>query len=237
MAVNANELFSSVTVAALLRVIAWSIRPKTFASGSGTLALLTPVAKIKSTGFYQKWTAPISEVNVITPTGTVSGGGFTITVNGETTATIAHNANAAAIKAALVLLGGIGTDDLAVTGGALSAATAVTITWAGKLAKQAIAFSITDSVTGGGSLAATEGTAGVGDNGLTGAYEIAGFVWADAVTLDADEEVVGNVLMKGAIHFDDIPIVTGYTSDLLKEALRNGGVRQLGFTIDGLSGV
>lgn len=236
MSLNANELFASADQAAAKRWEAHEVQPKTFAIGSLLLALLTPLAKLKSTGHYQRWTAPETEVNLITPTGTVSGGTFTITVNGETTGNIAYNANAATIKDALVALGGIDPDDVTVTGGPLSSG-AVTFTWGGKLAKQAIAFSCsTGSITGGGSIAASEGTAGIGDG--TGAQEIAGFAAVpEGIQLDADEQVIGLVMMKGIIHFDDIPVVSGYTSNQLKEALRNGGVREKGFTIQGLTGV
>lgn len=235
MALNANELYSSNTRAAALRCEARDIGVKTFAIASLLLAALTPVAKVKSTGHYQRWTAPETAISVITPTGTVSGGTFTITVNGETTANIAYNADAAAIKAALVLLGGIDPDDVTVSGGPLSSG-AVTMTFGGKLAKQALTISVsTGSITGGGSIAEAETTVGLGDG--TGAYEIAGFIWPDAVQTDADEQVLGQVLMAGILHFDDIPVVSGYTSNQLKEALRNGGVREKGFTIQGLTGI
>lgn len=236
MSLNANELFSEASVAALLRVSVGRIQPKNFASGSGTLAKLTPVAKNKATGFYKKWTSPVSEVTTISSTGTISGGNFTITVNGETTGNIAHDATAATVKTALLALGGIDPEDVVVTGGPLSTNTSLVLTWGGKLAKQVVAVSASlGSLTGGGSATLTETTAGVGDL-ESGDYDIAGFVWPDPVTLDSDEEVIGNVLMSGTIHFDDIPIVSGYTSNQLKEALRNGGVRQLGFMIQGLSG-
>lgn len=235
MAINANELFAEATRAARPRCWPTSIRPKTFAAGALTLAILTPVARNKATGFWSRWTARETEINLITPTGTVSGGTYTITVNGETTAALAYNADATAIKAALVLLGGIDPEDLTVTGGPLSSGV-VTITWKWRRGGQGITLSVTTgSITGGGSIAASESTAGAGD--ASGDYDIAGFVWPDAIVLNASDEVIGNVVQAGIIHLDDIPIVSGYTLAQLKEGLKlNNDIRKLGFDIQGLVG-
>jgi len=130
MALNPNELFSSASVAALKRVEAKTIQPKTFASGSGTLAALTPVAFNTSTGFWVVWT----------------------------------------------------------------------------------------------------------NGGANGTGTIKGFVWPDAVVLDSDEEVLGNVLLEGKIHYADIALPDGETAANLKGALRDGP-RSLGIIIQGLDQV
>lgn len=58
-----------------------------------------------------------SEVQTITITGTPTGGTFTLTYEGQTTAPIAFNANAAAVLAALIALSTIGSGNVTVGGG------------------------------------------------------------------------------------------------------------------------
>lgn len=74
------------------------------------------------------------------------------------------------------------------------------------------------------------------NGGANGTGTISGFVWPDAVVLDSDEEVIGNVLMQGRVHYADIPVPTGETADNLKTALRSGP-RGLGLIIEGLDQV
>ena len=64
-----------------------------------------------------------SEVQTIICDDTATGGTFTLTYEGETTAAIAFNANAGAIKTALELLTTVETDDIAVAGQLFSAGT------------------------------------------------------------------------------------------------------------------
>jgi hypothetical protein len=70
----------------------------------------------------------IAEVQTITPSGTLSGGTFTMTVLGVTTAPIAYNATAATIKTALDTA--IPANNIAVTGGPINTS-AVTLTYVG----------------------------------------------------------------------------------------------------------
>lgn len=232
MALNANEQVSTATYSPKSRIVAKSVRPKNFAAGSGTIAKLTPLAFNTSTNLWVPWKQTVtSEVSTLVGTGTISGGNYTITVNGETTAAIAHSANAATIQAALEALGGIDQGDVTVTGGPMSTNTNAVLTWGGKWAGVNMAVSVTSSVTGGGSVAVTETTAGANPNGVN---VIKGFAFEDIV-LNASDEVIGNVLMRGDIHFDDIPIISGNDANGLKAALRTGGVRQLGFDIQGLT--
>lgn len=111
-------------------------------------------------------TTGTSEVQTVTITGTPTGGTFTLTYAGQTTAPIAYNANAAAVQAALEALSNIGAGNVVGAGGALPG-TPVTITFAGALANQVIATMTADgsALTGGTSPAVsvaktTPGTAG-----------------------------------------------------------------------------
>jgi hypothetical protein len=61
--------------------------------------------------------AGIAEVQTITITGTPTGGTFTLTFDGQTTAGIAYNAAAAAVQSALEALSNLAPGDVTVTGG------------------------------------------------------------------------------------------------------------------------
>lgn len=60
----------------------------------------------------------VSEQQTVTLTGTPTGGTFTLTYSGQTTAAIAYNADAPTVDAALEALSNIGAGDVAVTGNA-----------------------------------------------------------------------------------------------------------------------
>lgn len=88
----------------------------------------------------------VSEVQTITRNATVpTAGGYTITVTNPdtgvsaTTASIAFDANAAAIQAALEALANVAPGDVVVTGGPFSSATLVTLTFGGAFAQEDVA--------------------------------------------------------------------------------------------------
>ena len=111
------------------------------------------------------------EVQTITPSGTWSGGTFTlefthpVTGASETTAAIAYNATASAIKSALAALDSLSASDLTVTGGPLSASgpvVPVVVTFGGAWTNTpipALQIDVT-SVTGGGTAAVVRTTQG-----------------------------------------------------------------------------
>ena len=112
--------------------------------------------------------APVAgtdEVQTITVTGTPTGGSFRLAFEGLRTASIAYNADAAAVDTALEALGSIGAGNVTVAGGPLPGA-AVTVTFTGNLGKKAIGSLIalySNSLTGGTNPTVTiaETTAGV----------------------------------------------------------------------------
>jgi len=78
-----------------------------------------------------------NEIQTITTTDEPDGGSYTLSFGGETTGAIAHSADAAAIKSALVSgISTIDTDDIDVTGGPIGASTPIVITFQGALAAQ-----------------------------------------------------------------------------------------------------
>lgn len=121
----------------------------------------------------------VNEVQRITITGTPTGGTFTLTFQGNTTAGIAFNASAAAVVTALEALPNVDPGDVSATGGALPGAT-VDVTFTGQYAGVNVA-QMTGSAAGltGGTpvLAITTVTAGgtgagAGQTGLTDLFAV-----------------------------------------------------------------
>jgi hypothetical protein len=71
------------------------------------------------------------------------------------------------------------------------------------------------------------------NGGANGTGTLQGFLWPDDITLDGAGEVLGNVMLGGRVHIDDIPIVAGYNLAQLKTALQTGA-REKGFIVEGL---
>lgn len=90
----------------------------------------------------------------LTITGTPTGGSFTLTYKGQTTAAIQYNAAASAVQTALVALSTIGAGNVTCSGGPLPGS-AVTIAFTGALANDTTLLTHTDSFTGGTSPAAS----------------------------------------------------------------------------------
>lgn len=121
-----------------------------------------------------------SEVQRITITGTPTGGTFTLTFDGQTTAPIAYNASAATVVAALIALSNIDAAEVTGSGGALPGS-AVDITFAGQYAGvNAVLMTASGAgLTGGTSPAVAITTptpggtgSGTGQTGLTDLYAV-----------------------------------------------------------------
>lgn len=135
---------SSVTSQTIDTVTGQKILPKGL-----VMAKITSGGDAGKIGPYQGGTLQ-DEVQTITVTGTPTGGTFTLTFNGETTAAIAYNAAASAVQSALLALPGVGASDLAVTGGP-GPGTPWVVTFGGNLAGRDVPM-ITlavNSLTGG----------------------------------------------------------------------------------------
>jgi hypothetical protein len=91
-----------------------------------------------------------NEVQQIAITGTPTGGTFTLTYSGQTTAPIAYNAAASVVETALEALSNITPGDVTCTGGALPGSP-VTVTFGGLLADEDVAQMTASSagLTGG----------------------------------------------------------------------------------------
>lgn len=111
--------------------------------------------------------AGTKEVQTETATGTVSGGTYTLTFNGQTTANIAWNAANSAIQSALEALSTIGVGNIAVTGGPFPG-TPVTLTFQGTMGGNqpqitATTTNLTGSTPGITMATSTPGTTGAVD--------------------------------------------------------------------------
>lgn len=108
--------------------------------------------------------AGTTDVQRVAITGTPTGGTFTLTFNGQTTAAIAYNATATTVQTALRALSGIGSTGVTVTGGP-GPGTAWVVTFAGSLAFTDVAqMTATSSLTGGTSPTVAVTTTTPGEN-------------------------------------------------------------------------
>lgn len=137
----------------------------------------TPLAKATSgtySGLYVPLAASVSEVQTVTEGG--SGlTSFTLTLDGETTGSIAAAATAAAVQSALEALSNIAPGDVTVTG---SAGGPYTLTFGGaRVGKDVPALTATPT---GGSGTVTIATPTAGGSGTTDSSDVlAGFVFVD----------------------------------------------------------
>jgi hypothetical protein len=95
-----------------------------------------------------------SEVQRVTITGAPTGGTFTLTYSGQTTAPIAYDATAAVVRDALLALSNLDTGQVSATGGALPG-TAVDVTFASSLGDVAQMTASGAGLTGGTTPAVT----------------------------------------------------------------------------------
>jgi hypothetical protein len=135
----------------------------------------------------------VNERQTVTITGTPTGGTFTLTYSGQTTASIAYNANASAVQTALEALSNITPGDVAVTGGP-GPGTPWVVTFQGSLAATDVTqMTTTGSLTGGSSpaIAVTTTTPGTGVElaTLPAGWSDLGWTSTDGVTYGRTTEV------------------------------------------------
>lgn len=128
-----------------------------------------PLGKITASGLYGPYAGRTTEVQTVTITGTPTGGTFTLSFGGETTAGIAFNATAAQVKAALDGLADVNASDLTVTGTQLPGGT-VTVSFTGQYSGDNVPAmtAASGSLTGGSTPTAVVAT---GTGGASGAAD------------------------------------------------------------------
>lgn len=134
----------------------------------------TALAKITASGLYGPYTVS-NEVQTLTEGG--SGlTSFTITWNGQTTASLDDDATAAEVQAALEALSNIGVGDVVVTGGPLASGP-FTVTFTGALAGTDVAAMTTTPTGGTGTVVVATSTAG-GTEGSGGLEVCSGLLFS-----------------------------------------------------------
>jgi len=73
--------------------------------------------------------------------------------------------------------------------------------------------------------------------GANGTGTVKGIAWPDDIVLNAGGEVIGQVMMEGKIHFDDIVVAWTNTLGNIQTMARSGGLRELGIFVYGLDQV
>jgi hypothetical protein len=77
-----------------------------------------------------------NEIQAITGSSSITGGTYTITLDGRTTTAINYNDNAATIQTAVAALANVGTGNVGVSGGPLNTSTPLVVTFQGTLANR-----------------------------------------------------------------------------------------------------
>lgn len=162
----------------------------------------TALARITATGLYGPYTVS-NEVQTVTEGG--SGlTSFTLTWNGQTTASIAAAATAAQVQSALEALSNIGAGNVAVTG---NAGGPYTVTFQGALAGTDVA-AMTATPTGGtGTVTIATATAG-GTEGGGGLDVAAGLLFSSVKvpnTADTTKDVGAAMLVHGFVKLSKLP--------------------------------
>lgn len=159
-------------------------------------------------GFAVPLVASVTERQTVTITGTPTGGTFTLTFDGEATAGIAYNANAAAVQSALEALSNVNSGDVTVGGGP-GPGTAYTVDFAGQYLGDNVPVMTASgaSLTGGTSPAVAVTTTTGGGSGVTdGSDVLAGFLlYPEAVTAD-DVKVSGAMIDTGRVIVANLPV-------------------------------
>ncbi|MCA1220261.1 hypothetical protein [Streptomyces sp. 8L] len=167
-----------------------------------------PLGKVTESGLYGPWSGPTSEVQTVTVTGSPTGGTYTLTFSGQTTAGIAYNATAAQVKTALEALSNVNSGDVNVTGGP-HPGTPVVVTFAGQFAGDDVAQMTASgtNLTGGSTPAVTVATTSAG--GAAGASDgtqiLAGFL-VDGIFFNPGSTKAGGALLwHGEVFADQCP--------------------------------
>lgn len=175
---------------------------------SGLIPSGTVLGLVTATKRHGPYGGTTDEVQTVTITGAPTGGTFTLTYSGQTTAAIAYNATAATVQSALEALSNIAPGDVVVTG---SAGGPWTVTFAGTLADTNVA-QLTSSgagLTGGTSPAVAHATTTAGGaDAVSDGREVAkGHLLEDRI-VRAGMHVDAALYYKGRIFEDRLPAGT-----------------------------
>lgn len=165
-----------------------------------------PLGKNTATGLYEPYSAVTNEVQTATITGAPTGGTFTLTYSGQTTAAIAYNATAATVQAALEALSNLAPGDVVVTG---NAGGPYTLTFGGTLLGDNVAsLTATASLTGGTSPGVTMATTTAGGTATAsdGTQKFAGFLFTEVSFYPGTTKVGAPLMVHGQIDVAKLPV-------------------------------
>lgn len=168
----------------------------------------TPLAKIAASGKYGPYAGNAGEVQTVTITGGPTGGTYTLTFDGATTAAIAYNATAAAVQTALEALSNINPGDVVCAGGP-HPGTAVTVTFGGQYAGENVPqmTAASGSLTGGTTPTVTvTTTTGGGSGSSDGTETFVGFLFTAVPVPAADSDPIGAMLLHCFVNESKLPI-------------------------------
>ena len=181
----------------------------TLLQGKNVLKSGLPLGKLTASGLYAPYSGPTAEVQTVTITGTPTGGTYTLTFSGQTTAGIPYNATAAQVKTALEALSNIAPGDVTVSGGP-HPGTVISVTFAGDyLGEDVPAMTASAAgLTGGTTPAVTIATATAG--GAAGASDgsqvLAGFLLEETAFNPGSVKCGGVLLWQAEVYADKLPI-------------------------------
>ncbi|MEU8136586.1 hypothetical protein [Streptodolium elevatio] len=185
-----------------------------------------PLGKVTATGLYGPYGGRASEVQTVTITGTPTGGTYTLTFDGETTAAIAFNAAASAVQTALEALSNVVPGEVVCAGGP-HPGTAVTVTFGGRYLGQNVPqmTAASGSLTGGTSptVTVTTTTAG-GSSASDGTENLAGFLFcavAAPTSNSSNTKIPAAMLDHGKVIAAKLPIAV----DAAGQAYVNGRIQ------------
>jgi hypothetical protein len=165
-----------------------------------------PLGRITASGLYAPYSGVSSEVQSVTLTGSPTGGTYTLTFSGQTTAAIPFDAQAIQIQHALEALSNINPGDVTVDGQPTGP---YYVRYAGQYAgDDAAALTATASLTGGSSPGVTIATVRAGGNvaGSDGTEVLAGFLATESLFTPGSTKTSGALLWMGEIYANKLPV-------------------------------
>jgi hypothetical protein len=165
-----------------------------------------PLGKNSATGMFEPYAALTNEVQTLTVIGGPTGGTFTITFDGQTTAAIAHNATAAAVQTALEALSNVNPGDIAVTG---NAGGPWTLTFGGQYLGENVAqVTTTEAFTGGTSpdITIATTTAGGAAGSASGTQHFSGFLFTEVSFFPTSTKAAAPLMVHGQIDVAKLPV-------------------------------
>lgn len=181
------------------------------------------LALVTATGRHAPYGGSSEEVQSVAITGTPTGGTFTLSFGGQTTAAIPYNATAAQVRTALEALSTIGAGNVTTSGGP-HPGSAVSVTFTGTLANTNVAQVTANSagLTGGTTPTVTVSTTTGGgtDTGSGGTETAKGFLLNER-QVRTGRHVDAALYYRGRVYEDLLPANGGFDAQARTELAPN----------------